>query len=283
MMRYSRQAFVALILLTTLLAGRSSGDQQPGSATGADLQGIVTGILSAWDKADLVCLGEGHGDANDADLRAALVRHPEFARRVDAIVVEFADASQQPLLDQLVVEGVNLSQERARGIWRSARGAEVWDSPMYEAFLRLVSEVNRGLPREERVRVVAGDDSSISNRGRAIRDMIRREILDKKLKALAVYGARHCERRGFGFPGELADLYPGKIWSAFGFYDAAAGRRALSLGGEPQLIPIRGTDRARVPVGQMFFTGRKDDSATLGSVIDAIVHFGDRTPKAARK
>jgi hypothetical protein len=147
---------------------------------------------------------------------------------------------------------------------------------MYEAFLRAVSGVNRELPREKRVRVIAGDDPSLANRGRAIRELIRREILDKGIKGLAIYGARHCEQRGFGFPGELADLYPGKIWSAFSFYDVAAGRRAFGLGAAPQLIPITGTDHSKIPIGRMFFTGSANDPATLGDIANAIVYFGDR-------
>lgn len=270
------------LLGTILLLGFAPlyrGAAQP-PVTGAttDLHGIVDGILAAWEQADVVCLGEGHGDQQDADLRATLVRHPEFARRVAVIVVEFGDVAQQPLLDRLVLEGEHLPRDRVRQVWSTARGAEVWESPIYEAFLRVVSDVNKQLPREQRVRVLAGDDPAQENRGRAIRELIRREVLDKGLKGLAIYGARHCERRGFGFPGELADLYPGKIWSAFGFYDVEAGRRALSLGSEPQLIPITGTARSKIPVGRMFFTGRANDSATLGGIANAIVYYGERSP-----
>lgn len=139
-----------------------------------------------------------------------------------------------------------------------------------------IRSVNRQLPRESRVRVLAGDDPSLANRGRAIRELIRREILDKGMKALAICGARHCERRGFGFPGELADLYPGRIWSAIGFYDVAAGRRALGLGSEPQLVVIADADRSKLSAGRMLLTGRPSDSATLGDVANAIVYYGDR-------
>jgi len=269
-----------IVLVTALLFGLAlvhrSSAQVPLVDVATDLRGIVEGILAAWEKADVVCLGEGHGDQNDSGLRLALVRHPEFAPRVAVIVVEFADVVQQPLLDRLVLEGEDLPRDQLRRVWSTARGAEVWEAPIYEGFLRAVSDVNRRMPRERRVRVLAGDDPSHANRGLAIRELIRREILDKGKKGLAIYGARHCERRGFGFPGELADLYPGRIWSAFGFYDVEAGRRELGLGPEPQLIPIIGTDRSKIPVGRMFFTGRSNDSATLGNVANAIIYYGKR-------
>jgi hypothetical protein len=125
------------------------------------------------------------------------------------------------------------------------------------------------------VRVIAGDDPRVANRGRFIRELIVREILSKGLKGLAIYGARHCERRGMGFPGELEEKYPGKIWSAFSFYDVEQGRRALGLGHKSQLIPITGTERAKLPVGRMFFTGRHNDPAILGDIANAIVYYGD--------
>ena len=279
-MRPSGKRFLLGTALFFVLAPLQwGGAQTPVAEARTDLRGIVEGILAAWEKADVVCLGEGHGDENDAALRAALVRHPEFARRVAVIVVEFGDVAQQPLLDRFILEGANLSRDQLRQVWRTARGAGVWESPIYEAFLRAVRDVNKQLPPEKRVRVLAGDDPSLSNRGRAIRELIRRELLDEGMKALAIYGARHCERRGFGFPGELADLYPGRIWSAIGLYDVAAGRRALGLGAEPQLVPITGTDRSKVPVGRMFFTGKSNDSATLGDVANAIVYYGERTSR----
>lgn len=280
MLSIRKPLIVFAIPLLVLASGSSVSARSPVTAGADDLRGIVDGIVAAWDSADLVCLGEGHGDRNDADLRLALVRHPEFVRRVHVIVVEFGDRAQQSLLDRLVLEGESIARSELRAVWGTARGAEVWESPVYEGFLRAVADVNKRLPREQRVRVVAGDDPSVQNRGRAIRELISREILDKGTKGLAVFGARHCERRGFGFPGELSARYPGRIWAVLGFYDVTAGRRALNLGVSPQLIPVSGTERARVPVGRMFFVGRAHDTATLGDVADALVYYGDRTPSS---
>ncbi len=49
---------------------------EPNEATKGRLQNIVKGILAAWDKADVVCLGEDHGSKNDSDLRITLIEHP---------------------------------------------------------------------------------------------------------------------------------------------------------------------------------------------------------------
>jgi hypothetical protein len=120
---------------------------------------VLEGILAAWKTADVVCLGEDHGRQFDSDLRIRLVRHPAFPRTVRVIVIEFANPIHQDLLDSFIVDGVAMSREELAPIWRDASGAEVWESPIYEQFLRAVHDVNRGLQRGERVRVVGGDST----------------------------------------------------------------------------------------------------------------------------
>lgn len=248
---------------------------EPDETTKARLQSIVKGILAAWEKADVVCLGEDHGSKNDSDLRIALVEHPEFVRKVNVIMVESANVAHQDILDRFVLDGEDMSREKLRVVWSDADGAEVWESPIYEAFLRAVRKANLAVPRRQRVRLIAGDDPNQRNRGRYIREAVSREILSKGLKGLAIYGAGHCECRGMGFPGELESKYPGKIWAAFNFYDVDEGRRVFSLGDEPKLIPITGTDKVKIPAGKMFFLRRYNDPATLGDIVNAIVYYGN--------
>jgi hypothetical protein len=248
------------------------------AATKTRLKNIVTGILAAWDKSDVVCLGEGHGSKSDSDLRLALIEHPDFVRKVKAIIVEFADSVHQDILDRLALEGEFIPREKLREVWKDTSGKAVWESPIYEAFLRTVRKINLPLPRDQRVRLIAGDNSTQTNRGRFIREAVSREIIDKKLKALAIYGSGHCECRAMGFPGELRDKYPGRIWSVFGFYSeegANEGRRLFGLGDEPTLVPIKGTDRAGIPIGKMFFLGWYNDPATLGDIVNSIVYYGN--------
>ncbi len=256
------------------IAQSQSSVVEPNDATKTRLQNIIKRILAAWDKADVVCLGEDHGSKNDSDLRIALIEHPDFVRKVNAIIVEFADTLHQDLLDRLALEGEDIPREQLRVVWKDTSGKAVWESPIYEDFLKAVRRVNLALPRNRRVRLIAGDNSTERNRGRFIREAVSREILDKGLKGLAVYGSGHCECRGGGFPGELESKYPGKIWAAFNFYNVEEGRREFSLGDEPKLIPITGTEKAKIPAGKMFFLGRYNDPATLGDIVNAIVYYG---------
>src|SRR5262245_47851318 len=59
----------------------------PDESSGID--GIAQTLVSAFDQADILALGEAHGRKLDSDLRIAVVGHPEFAKKVRTIVVEF--------------------------------------------------------------------------------------------------------------------------------------------------------------------------------------------------
>lgn len=273
--RTSRIAIAVSILLLTPFSSRTQVQVLPTEATKTQLQPIVKQIITAWDKFDVVCLGEDHGSRNDSDLRITLIQHPDFIRKVNAIMVEFANSAQQDVLDRLVLEGQDIPRDQLRQVWTGSSGTAVWESPIYEAFLRVVRKMNLAVPRNQRVRVLAGDNFQETNRGRVIREAVSREILDKRLKGLAIYGAGHCERRAMGFPGELEDKYPGRIWSAFNFYDVDEGRRVFALGDTPSLIPITGTDKAKLKIGKMFFRGRYNDPSTLADIANAIVYYGD--------
>jgi hypothetical protein len=89
----------------------------------------------------------------------------------------------------------------------------VWESPIYETFLRAIRDVNMRLPRDRRVRVIGGDSKvdwstikrpedliPLMNRGANIRDVIATQVLEPHLKALAIYGAGHCNKRAPVFP-----------------------------------------------------------------------------------
>jgi len=252
---------------------------------------VVNGILSAWDSADVVCLGEDHGRRHDSDLRLALVRHPKFPSVVAVVVIEMANNAHQALLDKFVLDGAVMSRDEIAPVWRDALGAEVWESPIYEEFLRAIREVNLKLPRHRRVRVIGGDtaidwtriaraedlvprlQAGLRNRGGNIRRIIAEQVLDKKVKALAVYGSLHCIKIGMGFPGELMDKYPGRMWSVSALAgDAAArARRLFGLGDRPAYVVTTGTKWERQPAAGVLPAFRGE---TIGEMGDAIAYLG---------
>ena len=68
-------------------------------------------LISAFDRADVMVLGEGHGRKADSDFRVALVRNAKFVDAVRVIVLE----APQPELSAAVEHVNQLSGGQVRG------------------------------------------------------------------------------------------------------------------------------------------------------------------------
>ena len=163
----------------------------------AGIDGIARTLISAFDQADIVALGEAHGRRLDSDLRIAVVRHPDFAKKVRSIAVEFGSTTEQSTLDRYI-RGENISRAQLAQVWTTTTqaGNGVWDSPVYEEFFAAVRDVNSKLPADARVRVFGGDPGPGDHRSRetAAVSVLKEQVLQKHGKALVVYGAAHFYR-----------------------------------------------------------------------------------------
>jgi heme-binding uptake protein ChaN (Tiki superfamily) len=181
-------------LVLPLALGRPADVPMPDEVAGVDA--IVRILISAFDRVDVVALGEDHGEQRDSDLRVALVRHPDFAKKVRFIVVEFGTVSQQSLLDRYI-QGEQVAQSQLEQVWKTTRAgrAGVWNSPMYADFFAAVRDVNSKLPGNEQIRVLGGDPGP-GNRSRdvAAASLLKEQVLEKHGKALVIYGAAHFYR-----------------------------------------------------------------------------------------
>jgi uncharacterized iron-regulated protein len=111
-------------------------------------------LISAFDQADIVALGEWHGRISlDSDLRIAMVRHPDFAKKVRSIVVEFGSTTEQSTLDRYI-RGENVSRAQLEQVWKTTTQAPngIWDQPIYADFFAAVRDVNSKLPADARRR-----------------------------------------------------------------------------------------------------------------------------------
>src|SRR5205809_4278045 len=157
-----RNLFLICALALPVMA-QPSKLRLPDETAGVDA--IVRTLISAFDQADIVALGEWHGLLSlDSDLRIALVRHPDFAKKVRTIVVEFGSTSEQSTLDRYI-RGENVSRAQLEQVWKTTTNG-VWDSPIYADFFAAVREVNSKLPADARVRVLGGDPGPGDNRSR---------------------------------------------------------------------------------------------------------------------
>src|SRR5437660_6249072 len=214
----------------------------PDESTGID--GIARILISAFDQVDIVALGETHVWRLDTDLRIAVVRHPDFAKKVRSIVVEFGSTTEQSTLDRYI-RGENVSRAQLEKVWKTTTQAAngVWDSPVYADFFAAVRDVNSKLPADARIRVFGGDPGPTDQRDReaAAFAVIEEQILSKRGKALVIYGAAHFYRNApasFGTSAELAKMlekaHPGRVYAV------------IPIGGEldppPPSVSLRNPD-----------------------------------------
>jgi hypothetical protein len=166
-------------------------DESPG------IDGIVRTLISAFDQADIVALGEAHGRKLDSDLRIALVRHPDFAKKVRTIVVEFGSTTEQPTLDRYI-RGENISTAQLEQVWKTTTQAPngLGNAPIYADFFAAVRDVNSRLPGDAPIRVFGGDPGPTDHRSRetAAVAVLRDQAPQKHGKALVIYGAAHFYR-----------------------------------------------------------------------------------------
>lgn len=245
---------------------------------------VIPTLISTFDHADVLALGEDHGRQFDSHLRIGLVRHSDFAKKVHLIMVEFAATAQQPILDRYI---------RGEDVPISETG--VWEAPVYTNFLMAVREVNRGLPSESKIRVLAGgaDPLAVS--------MLKGQVLEKHSKALLVYGAGHLFKTdgrtnlfsstGGGITKTLEADYPGRTYVVIALGGAEPGYKkfefALKTPVRPVLIQLQKLPfrdfKAEEFVGSKLLTrmpsGRfvslfQGSDLTLSDLADACVYSG---------
>jgi hypothetical protein len=189
------RATVAALLCVVSLSGQSLSVRLPEETAGLDE--IAQTLITAFNQVDILALGEAHRRKLDSDLRIALVRHPDFAKRVQSIVVEFGSTTEQATLDRYI-RGESVSGTQLEQVWKSTTQASngVWDHPMYAGFFAAVREVNSRLPADARIRVFGGDPGPGDNRSRetAAVSVLKEQVLQKHGKALVIYGAAHFYR-----------------------------------------------------------------------------------------
>jgi hypothetical protein len=267
---------VGAMTVAAVVIARAQSPEPAASSTvrlpdeSAGLDGIATALVSAFDQADIVALGEMHQRKLDSDLRIAVVRHPDFATRVRFIVVEFGSTTEQSTLDRYI-RGENLPRTQLEKVWRTTTQARrgdpvadaIWDDPIYADFFAAVREVNSTLPADARVRVLGGDPGPGDNRSRdaAAFAVLKEQVLQKSGKALVIYGAGHFWRRqsqialsrsggDVGLATMLEIEYPGRTLVVIPLgsvdpratIDSASGQkldRALTTPVRPVLVSLR--------------------------------------------
>jgi uncharacterized iron-regulated protein len=246
----------------------------------AGLDRIVQTLVSAFDRADIVALGENHWNQADSDLRIALVRSPDFAKKVRFIVVEFGSTAEQPILDRYI-RGEEVPLAELQRVWQTtSQTDDVWDSTLYADFYRAVHDVNKRLPAAEQVRVLAGDpprSGAFLGRDAMAFSVIEEHVLKAHSKALVIYGSGHLLR---AVPDPVARLtkrldtaYPGStfvVLTAGGPHSESEWfGRTVKTKVRPILVPF-----GRAPFRDIVVGAFPGLGLTQGQIADACVYFG---------
>jgi hypothetical protein len=272
------KAWLVLLLFGASLPGQQQSKLLlPDETAGFDR--IVQTLVSAFDDVDIVALGDSHWRKVDSDLRIALVRNPEFAKKVRFIVVEFGSTAKQPTLDRYI-RGEDVPLADLQPVWKTTTQTNgIWDSPVYADFYAAVREVNKELPAGAQVRVLAGDPPTGSGLGRdaSAFSILQEQVLKTHGKALVIYGAGHLLRAvpdpipritkmlDTGYPGSTfvvtTEGGPHPEYQEF--------ERALKTPARPVLVSF-----ARPPFRDLLVRAFPGLGLTRGQIADACVYFG---------
>jgi hypothetical protein len=138
-------AATVFILIPTCAAQH---DPKPEDATAA--------VLHAFEKHDIVIFGEIHGNKQEYEWLRSLIAAPEFADRVDDIVMEFGNSLYQKSVDRYIAGG-DVSIEQVEKAWRNTVGAIGPPSPVSGWIYQAVRETNLRRRGKHQMRVLCGD------------------------------------------------------------------------------------------------------------------------------
>ena len=173
-----------------------------------DPQPATTAVLRAFDTHNIVMFGEYHGCKQEHEWLRELAGTPEFADRVDDIVVEFGNSLFQKSVDRYIA-GENIPFAQVQQAWRNVAGSFGPPPPVYEAFYKAVRDVNVKRKGKHQLRLVLGDPYAdwdvikdredlgpfLANRDSWFASVVKDEVLAKKRRALLIMGWGHFLRR----------------------------------------------------------------------------------------
>jgi hypothetical protein len=279
-----------LILGMLILCGSFLAQNRPQldlpQETGIDR--IAKTLVAALDRVDILALTDTHQRKIDSDLRLAVLRSPEFNKKVRVIVVEFANTIDQPILDRYI-NGEDVPLAELQKVWRNTCCPGTWDSPVYLDFFRAVRDLNKKSSADRRIRVLGGDPAAgtpSTQRMASAIAVLKNEGLDKSGKAMIIYGGH--VNYGSEITTAIQQWRPGRtlVVQALGGTEAdyQPFDRALKSPLRPILIsgtkpPFDNFDSAflisnKIMVNGVAISVPPQTPGTLSQLADAFVYFG---------
>jgi hypothetical protein len=224
----------------------------------------IAAIVDAYRQYQIVGLGDAHGNQLGEAFQLALIRDPGFRAVVNDIIVESGNSRYQDLADRFV-RGEDVAPDALRRIWLDTTQQQVASLNVSEVFTA-VRALNASTPADRRLRILLGEppiewerlnsaeDYKVwearepSDRDWFGADLVRREVLAKNRRAIALYGAGHFFRKVVNrslltiLEGSQTKVFT--IWTNAAF-ELASAQPDVRTWPVPSLALIRGT-----PLGQ---------------------------------
>lgn len=180
--------------------------EEPQASTDRIFDGVEY-IHKAFDKYDIVGIGESHGVEQVTDFYIELVRSDDFVKNVDVIVFEFGNSLYQEDLDDYIL-GISKDATKVKKLWREHTSSFLasGDRTGTIRFLEEVRKVN--MMSEHKVRVLAAEVpiewsnimtsedlfAFVGMREQFYGDLVISEILHKNKKAFLIMGSGHFNK-----------------------------------------------------------------------------------------
>lgn len=240
----------------------------------------VPAVLDLFEKYSIVALSEGpHNNQKGHEFRLALVRDPRFGRLVNDVVVEFGNSRYQTVMDRFTA-GADVPYRELRQVWENTTiSGTLWDSPIYYEFFAAIRDVNRA--NGSHIRVVLGDppidwasirgadqvNAYYPQRDSQAAMVIRQEVVNKKHRALVVYGEGHLLSSGPLGAGTLVAILQSRvgIFTISNGYPDLSRFQAGAAWPVPSLIMVKGTTIGPEPSAA---------GTPLEQDFDAVLHLG---------
>jgi hypothetical protein len=254
-------------------------------------------ILQAFDAHLIVMFGEVHENKQEYEFLRALVASPQFADKVDDIVVEFGNSLYQKAVDRYIA-GEDVPIEEVQKAWQNTMALGPV-SPVYPSLYEAVRQVNRLRAGKHRLRVLLGDPyinwdivksredvgPYLAHRDEFYASVVKDEVLAKHHHAFLIEGWGHCRRSPTG-PGYVEKELRAAGASTFvillgtnavgGFNDLD---KRFDAWKTPALMPLDGTWVGDLPAMPILTGGTAPagpNPLKLRDAADALLYLGPR-------
>ena len=194
---YPIQTFSALLFALASLCP-AQADPSPKNA--------LEVVLQAFETHDVVIFGEIHWNKQEYEWLQSLVANPEFADRVDDVVMEFGNSLYQKSVDRYIA-GEAVPIEDVQRAWHNTLGLGD-PPPIYGDLYKAVRETNIRRRGKHQMRVLCGDPyidwgkvrtkedigPFLGHRDQWYAQVVKDEVLAKHHRAFLIAGSGHFLR-----------------------------------------------------------------------------------------